>query len=35
MGHGVQDRVFLETFTDEDGNETRILDWMMEKELQQ
>lgn len=35
MGHGIQDRVFLETFTDEDGNETRILDWMMEKELQQ
>ena len=32
-GHEIQTRVFLDTFTDENGNKVRLTDWLMSKEL--
>ena len=32
-GHEIQTRVFQDTFTDENGNKVRLIDWLMSKEL--
>ena len=34
-GHEIQTKVFLDTFTDENGREVKLVDWLMSKELQQ
>ncbi|MBR5961101.1 MAG: hypothetical protein IKZ98_08895 [Clostridia bacterium] len=32
-GHEIQTRVFQDTFTDENGNKVKLIDWLMSKEL--
>ena len=32
-GHEIQTRVFLDTFTDENGNRIKLIDWLMSKKL--
>lgn len=32
-GHEIQTRVFQDTFTDENGNRVKLLDWLMDKKL--
>ena len=34
-GHEIQTRVFLDTFTDENGNRVCLLDWLMGKKLEE
>lgn len=32
-GHDIQTMVFQDTFPDENGNEVKLVDWLMSKEL--
>ena len=34
-GHEIQTRVFLDTFTDENGDRVKLIDWLMSKKLEQ
>ena len=34
-GHEIQTRVFLDTFTDENGDRVKLIDWLMSKKLQE
>ena len=34
-GHEIQTRVFLDTFTDENGNRVKLIDWLMSKKLKE
>ncbi len=33
-GHNIQDMVYLDTFTDENGQKVKLIDWLMSKKLQ-
>ena len=32
-GHDIQTMVWQDTFTDDDGSEVRLIDWLMSKKL--
>ena len=34
-GHEIQTKVFLDTFTDENGNRVKLIDWLMSKKLEE